>query len=1242
MASIEFEHQRDQTFAFDTVHNFCAKHGLVPVVKVFEERNPLNPRADPTHFTLQVQLPEQKISVAVRASVEDRHLQEEVAFIHFNKELQESGLLKISKSSQALITSPSLSLTNAEEFVRFSRPGTEISLAQKRRDRYKRVQIRLDGVTTGTGCSVSTTQATQAAWLVTAVNIAKTSPNLLGRFFDSPGAGLIAIASNPTAPIQPEAVEDDSIKDDIIEDDPVAVCGIEYESIENGSVKDAATSDNGPAAPTSTWPIEIDLGPRNRDLIKKALIAMGVAYNPIKYKELGSDHQSLGGRSRAETRAVYQSQLDLRSEQLLNSYREYNEREDLENLREARAKLPISIYADRILNLVSESPFSIIVGATGSGKTTQVPQIILDNCTRSREGAECNIVCTQPRIMAAISVAKRVANERAQEIGDQIGHHVRFDAKLPIRGGSITYCTTGVLLRQLLYSPDILLDTISHLIIDEVHVRDSYIDFTLAVLKNAVLERMRSGKKVPRVILMSATIDSSMFASYLEINDLVRGTIKCPILDVPGRTFPVEEIYLEEFMKNLNSMHGEDAVQPIYQEHTTRLYLESEARLSNMSLPAVLGTKRDLKPRDAGVVRLDSRQVPLALVVACVAHIVATSKSGAILVFLPGLEILLKALTMLEGQTLLGVNFQDRRKYRFYLLHSTLSDNQRAVFENLPEGCRKIILATNIAETSITIPEVQFVVDAGKYREFSYDLRTQMSTLLPSWISRSSSKQRAGRAGRVQDGRYYALFPKSRQLLATGVPDLLRIDLQEICLAVKGHGVKSSIRDFLSQAITPPSDAAIGAAVAKLVALGALTKREEITPMGYLLNRLPLQPLEGKMVLLGIIYKCLDPMLILASSIQHPGLFINPINDREDADAKRIEAAGDSRSDHIALINAFYALRRILMDHSRHRMEAYARKLFLSPITFTNIAGTALQIESLLEKEDAIPSNFSRRGVLYGTPGLNENSDKEALLKAIIAACLPIAVRRTPNLYTTPGHNATVVHPISVNETFSKPRSERPLWPLRQRLLAYTSLSQTGSDDSAFLRGTTEVTPLATALFGRDLAVQSTPTNSKPADTLIVDNCIRMRVLSSRRSAPSPAHQLLDLHAALRKMENEAYVLLSKRRFMDRKAGLVRDAVVRDIVQLLEQDAYDAEMAALEKELMVSTETSLEDEINARMTKAAKADAPPRERFEGEAARLQEEDEEQRALYEENQEMLALVVSEWRRKRGELEKERSV
>ncbi|KIM98164.1 hypothetical protein OIDMADRAFT_32062 [Oidiodendron maius Zn] len=252
----EFEHQRDQTFAFDTVHNFCAKHGLVPVIKVFEERNPLNPRSDPTHFTLQVQLPEHQISVAVRASVEDRHLQEEVAFIHFNKELQESGLLQISELSQAMITSPSLSLTNAEGFVRFSRPGADISLAQKRRDRYKRVQIRLDGVASGTGCSVSTKHATQAAWLVTAVNIAKASPNLLGRFFDSPGAGLIAIASSPTAPIQPETVEDDFIKDDTIEDDPGAFCGIEYESIENDSAEDTATSENGPAASTSTGPLK--------------------------------------------------------------------------------------------------------------------------------------------------------------------------------------------------------------------------------------------------------------------------------------------------------------------------------------------------------------------------------------------------------------------------------------------------------------------------------------------------------------------------------------------------------------------------------------------------------------------------------------------------------------------------------------------------------------------------------------------------------------------------------------------------------------------------------------------------------------------------------------------------------------------------------------------------------------------------------------------------------------------------
>ena len=491
----------------------------------------------------------------------------------------------------------------------------------------------------------------------------------------------------------------------------------------------------------------------------------------------------------------------------------------------------------------------------------QVPQILLEEAIKNGTGANCNIICTQPRRIAATSVAARVAVERNEPLQKSIGYQVRFDAKLPIAGGSVTYCTTGILLQQLRNSADEALDGITHLVIDEVHERDILIDFLLIILKRVMYDRMERGLPEVKVVLMSATMDTELFANYFQYKNADGKHVPCPNLSVPGRTFPVKEVYLDEIQDTLQSTYSPHQLSSL-REEDTRHYLGVEQSISrdvsrvpsrvpsraasargdmeDDAVDATINWKQEIKLGSDGQAIVSSEKedalVPIGLIALTVAHITRISDDGAILVFLPGLEEIQAVDEVLRTQTPLGVDFRDESKFKLSMLHSSIP-NQNEVFEDVPEGCRKVILSTNIAETSVTIPDVKYVVDSGKLREKQYEQARRITQLVCTWISKSNSKQRAGRAGRVQNGNYYALFSKSRfdSLRGTGLPEMLRSDLQEICLDIKAQGFKDSVAQFLSEAIEPPSRNAIEASLTQLRLLGALTEDEGLTPLGRVL-----------------------------------------------------------------------------------------------------------------------------------------------------------------------------------------------------------------------------------------------------------------------------------------------------------------------------------------------------------------------------------------------------------------------
>lgn len=799
-----------------------------------------------------------------------------------------------------------------------------------------------------------------------------------------------------------------------------------------------------------------------------------------KQHEITKEQEEESTRQMRRMPSLTASQLADKSANLQQKLESYQKRTDLEQLRQTRSELPMSQYAPQVLEIVQNNIYCVIIGATGSGKTTQVPQILLDHAIEKGFGASCNVVCTQPRRIAATSVARRVADERAEMLQDTVGYQVRFDAKLPKPAGSILYCTTGILLQQLQHAPDEVYDHVSHLVIDEVHERDILIDFLLIMLKETMAARVAQGKKVPHVILMSATIDAEQFAAYFKDSLPSEKSTACPTLRVPGRTFPVKDRYLEDILREIEDEHGSDPLRLMQTDKKTRDYLMAEKVGLDRSLPSSVSADAarssviDWKRRntatqgdDALADKGDDTLVPLSLAAATIAHITKTTNSGAILVFLPGLEEMTKLDGMLREQSLLGVDFNDTGRFQIFTLHSSIQQSQKTVFDPLPDGCRKVILSTNIAETSVTIPDVQFVVDTGKSREKLYDQVRRITQLQCTWISKSNVKQRAGRAGRVQNGNYYALFTRSRHesMRAVGLPELLRSDLQEICLDVKTQAFKMPVREFLAGAIEPPSAPAVETAMQNLTALGALTEEEELTPLGRLLASLPIHPTLGKMIVLGIIFRCLEPMIILGATAHERPLLANPPGMKTLINEQRRKFAAASKSDHIMLLNAFQMAREA-WDHGPRVFRDVCSRNFIHEGAFKSINSTAREIEGILGQAGLIPDRGREDTLQYGGGALNQNAGSQGVIRALLLAGLypNIAMQKSQrNLgFRTQGEKFTFVHPSSVNHG----ALERG----RDQLLTFTSLALSNDGSRMNLRDTTVLAPLMAVLFGGRLS----------------------------------------------------------------------------------------------------------------------------------------------------------------------------
>ena len=611
----------------------------------------------------------------------------------------------------------------------------------------------------------------------------------------------------------------------------------------------------------------------------------------------------------------------------------------------ARRTLPAWKLQDAIVGAVNDNQVTIISGETGSGKSTQAVQFILDDMIQRQIGASANIVCTQPRRISALGLADRVSDERCSAVGEEVGYAIRGEAKHKAGITRITFVTTGVLLRRLQTSGgsrddvEAALADVSHVVVDEVHERSLDTDFLLVMLRD-----VSASRKDLKIILMSATLDAGVFEEYFSSTSTVAK------VEIQGRTYPVKDYYLDDIIRLSGFNAGK---QRRFNDNN------DDAEEEDSSVAATIlnvGMKINYDLIACTVQAIDSQ---------------LGSHEGGILIFLPG--------TMEISRTLDAVS-RLPAIYALPLHASLMPTEQRRVFLAPPKGKRKVIAATNVAETSITIEDVVAVIDCGKVKETSFDPQSNMVKLEEVWASRAACKQRRGRAGRVKEGTCYKLYTRNAEtkMAERPEPEIRRVPLEQLCLSVRAMGVTDPAK-FLAGALTPPETSAVEGALNLLCRMGALDG-DELTSLGKHLSRIPADLRCSKLMVYGATFGCLEACLTIAAILTVKSPFVSPQTKREESKAARV-SFGPGQGDLICDLRAYeeWSHRKAMSNY--RDVKSWCDQNYLSNQTLNDISSNRIQYLLSLKEAAFLPLHY------LSTPDstLNSQNNNNGLIRALIA-----------------------------------------------------------------------------------------------------------------------------------------------------------------------------------------------------------------------------------------------------------------
>ena len=590
------------------------------------------------------------------------------------------------------------------------------------------------------------------------------------------------------------------------------------------------------------------------------------------------------------------------------------------------------MFRSEFLELYQKSQSLVFVGETGSGKTTQIPQFVLFDDQPQRHGKQ--IACTQPRRVAAMSVAQRVSEEMDVELGEEVGYSIRFEDKTSPKT-VLKYMTDGMLLREAMSDHD--LSRYSTIILDEAHERTMATDVLMGLL--TLLTQRRKDLKI---IIMSATLDAQKFTKYFN---------NAPFLPVPGRTHPVEIFYTPEAEKD----YVEAALRTVLQIH-------------------------------------------------------ASEDEGDILLFLTGEEEIEDACRKIRLEVDEMIREADAGPLVCYPLYGTLPPHQQQkIFDKAPSARkpggrpgRKCIVATNIAETSLTIDGIVYVVDPGFSKQKVYNARIRVESLLVSPISKASAAQRAGRAGRTRPGKCFRLYTEEafkKELIDQTHPEMLRSNLSSTILELKKLGVEDLVH---FNYMDPPAPETLMRALEELNYLACLDDDGELTQLGRLASQFPLDPALAVMLISSPEFYCSNEVLSITSLLSVPQVFMRPANKRKDADQMKQQFAHPD-GDHLTMLNVYHAFKG---PQAQDNPKQWCYDHYLNYRSLQQADNVRLQLKRIMEREEL---------ELMSTP-FDDKNYYDNIRKALVSGFFMQVAKRDSSKkhYVTVDNQPVILHPSTV------------------------------------------------------------------------------------------------------------------------------------------------------------------------------------------------------------------------------------